>query len=364
MEAEADGETRRFTCAFLYLASGYYDYDAGYRPEWPGEAAFAGRIVHPQHWPDDLAIAGKRIVVIGSGATAVTLAPALAEQGAKVTMLQRSPSYVVSRPSRDRLVRRIGPGLTRWKNVLLGAWFFKRARSKPDKVRAAIRKLAAADLPPGYDIDRHFSPAYNPWDQRVCLIPDADLFKAIGRGEVEIVTEGSRASRTMGSRWRAGPNSRPTSSSPPPARREAARWHDARVDGEPIRIADHLSYKGAMLSDVPNLAVSFGYTNASWTLKSDLTARWVGRLLNHMDREGAAVVTPMLGNAVVERKPMLDFSSGYVQRAQEHMPKQGTEAPWKVHQNYPRDVIALRFGKLDDGVLRFSRLTPAQDRVT
>jgi monooxygenase len=178
--AEADGESRRFTCSFLYLASGYYDYEAGYRPEWPGEADFAGRVVHPQFWPDDLEVAGKRIVIIGSGATAVTLAPALAEQGATVTMLQRSPSYVASRPSRDGLARRIGPAATRWKNVLLGAYFFKRARTRPDKVRAFLRKMAVKELPAGYDVDRHFSPAYNPWDQRVCLVPDADLSRRSG----------------------------------------------------------------------------------------------------------------------------------------------------------------------------------------
>jgi monooxygenase len=365
VEVQADGVPRRFTCAFLYLASGYYDYDAGYRPEWPGETEFGGRIVHPQHWPDDLEIPGKRIVIIGSGATAVTLAPALAEQGAKVTMLQRSPSYVVSRPSRDGLARRIGPRLTRWKNVLLGAWFFKRARTKPDRVRAAIRKLAAADLPLDYDIDRHFNPAYNPWDQRVCLIPDADLFKAIGRGEVEVVTDRIARFTKEGIALESG------------ASLEADIVVTATglvvkllggmkltVDGQPIRIAEHLSYKGALLSDVPNLAVSFGYTNASWTLKSDLTARYVCRLLNRMDADGAAICTAVLGQTEVKRKPMLDFSSGYVQRAQAHMPKQGTERPWKVHQNYPRDVLALRFGKLDDGVLRFSRLTPAPERVT
>jgi cation diffusion facilitator CzcD-associated flavoprotein CzcO len=365
VDAEADGEPRRFTCGFLYLASGYYDYDAGYRPDWPGEAEFAGKIVHPQHWPEGLDVAGKRIVIIGSGATAVTLAPALAEQGAQVVMLQRSPSYVVSRPSRDGLARRIGPRLTRWKNVLLGAWFFKRARTKPDKVRAAIRKLAVADLPPGYDIDRHFNPAYNPWDQRVCLIPDADLFKAIGRGEVDIVTDRITRFTKSGLALESGNSLKADIVVTATGLVVKLLGGMAlAVDGKPIRIAEHLSYKGALLSDVPNLALSFGYTNASWTLKSDLTARYVCRLLNRMDAEGATVVTPVLGETTIERKPMLDFSSGYVQRAQDSMPKQGTQRPWKVHQNYPRDVLALRFGRLDDGVLRFSRLTPAPEGVT
>jgi cation diffusion facilitator CzcD-associated flavoprotein CzcO len=365
VQAENGGETRRFTCSFLYLGSGYYDYDTGYRPEWPGEADFAGTIVHPQFWPEEFDVAGKRIVVIGSGATAVTLAPALAEQGASVTMLQRSPSYVAARPSRDALAAKIGPRLTRWKNVLLGAYFFKRARTKPDKVRAFLRRMAAKELPAGYDVDRHFNPTYNPWDQRVCLIPDADLFKAIGRGEVEVVTDRIAQFTRHGIALESGAEL--TADIVVTATGLVVKLLGGMtlaVDGKPIRIANHLSYKGAMLSDVPNFAVSFGYTNASWTLKSDLTARYVCRLLNRMDKAGASVVTPVLGDATVERKPMLDFSSGYVQRAQGHMPSQGTEAPWKVHQNYPRDVIALRFGKIDDGVLRFGRLTPAEDRVT
>jgi cation diffusion facilitator CzcD-associated flavoprotein CzcO len=280
-------------------------------------------------------------------------------------MLQRSPSYVVSRPSRDGLARRIGPRLTRWKNVLLGAFFFNRARTRPDKVRATIRKLAIADLPAGYDIDRHFNPAYNPWDQRVCLIPDADLFKAIGRGEVEVVTDRiARFTKDGIALESGGALNADIVVTATGLVVKLLGGMSLDVDGKPVRIAEHLNYKGAMLSDVPNLAVSFGYTNASWTLKSDLTARYVCRLLNRMDKEGAAIVTPVLDGAVVERKPMLDFSSGYVQRAQESMPKQGTERPWKVHQNYPRDVLALRFGRLDDGVLRFSRLTPAAERVT
>ena len=232
-------------------------------------------------------------------------------------------------------------------------------------MRAAIRKLAAADLPPGYDIDRHFNPPYNPWDQRVCLIPDADLFRAIGRGAVKVVTDRIARFTVDGIALEIGTELRADIVITATGLVVKVLGGIAlAVDGKPIRVADHLSYKGAMLSDVPNLAVSFGYTNASWTLKSDLTARWVCRLLKRMDKEGAAIVTPVLGDSAAERKPMLDFSSGYVRRAQAHMPKQGTEQPWKVHQNYPRDLLALRFGKLDDGVLRFSRLTPTAERGT
>lgn len=365
VQAEADGETRRFSCAFLYMASGYYDYEAGYRPDWPGEADFAGRIVHPQFWPDDLDVAGKRVVIIGSGATAVTLAPALAERGARVTMLQRSPSYVVSRPSRDRLAPKIGARLTRWKNVLLGAYFFKRARTKPDKVRAAIRKLAAGDLPPGYEIDRHFNPAYNPWDQRVCLIPDADLFRAIGEGKVEMVTDRIARFTKDGIALESGGEVKAdivvTATGLIVKQLGGMTFV---LDGAPVTIADRLSYKGIMLSDVPNLAVCFGYTNASWTLKSDLTALWVCKLLNRMDKAGAATATPVLGDEEVERRPMLDFSSGYIDRARDALPKQGAAPPWQVLQNYPRDVLALRFGRLEDGVLRFGRLTPVPERAT
>ena len=355
VEVETPEGLRRFSSAFLYMASGYYDYAEGYRPEWPGETDFAGRIVHPQFWPEDLAVAGKTIVVIGSGATAVTLAPALAEAGAKVTMLQRSPSYVVSRPSRDRLAARIGPRATRWKNILLTAFFFNRARAKPDRVRAALRKLAVADLPPGYDVDRHFGPAYNPWDQRLCLIPDADLFKAIGRGEVEIVTDRIACFTAGGIALESG----------------AVLKADivvtatglvvkllggvaVSVDGTPMTVAERFNYKGMMLSGVPNLFVSFGYTNASWTLKSDLTARWVCRLLKRMAGRGEAICVAE-APAGLERRPMLDFSSGYVQRAAASLPSQSDEAPWRVHQNYLKDVMALRFGALADGHLHFAK---------
>jgi len=357
VDVEAPEGARRFTAAFLYMASGYYDYARGYRPEWPGEADFAGRIVHPQFWPEELKLAGKTVVVIGSGATAVTLAPALAEAGATVTMLQRSPSYVVSRPSRDRLAARIGPRATRWKNVLLTAFFFNRARTKPDRVRAALRKLAVADLPPGYDVDRHFNPGYNPWDQRLCLIPDADLFKAIGRGEVEVVTDRIARFTKDGIALESG----------------AALKADivvtatglvvkllggvaVTVDGAAVTVAERFNYKGMMLSGVPNLFVSFGYTNASWTLKSDLTARWVCRLLKRMERRGEAVCVAEAPDGLA-RRPMLDFSSGYVQRAAASLPSQSDNAPWRVHQNYLKDLLALRWGRLADGALHF---TPPQ----
>ena len=364
VDVETEAGTSRFRCAFLFLCSGYYDYHQGYRPEWPGEADFEGRIVHPQFWPEDLDVAGQEIVVIGSGATAVTLVPALAEEAAHVTMLQRSPTYIVSRPSRDgiarwlqrRLPRRLADRLVRWKNVLLGMLFFSRARKKPERVKEVLLKLAAADLPPDFDIQRHLSPRYNPWDQRLCLIPDGDLFEAIRQSKVAIATDEIASFTPDGLRLASGEEL--------PADIVVTATGlvvkllggiALEVDGEPVKIADRISYKGMMLSDVPNMAVVFGYTNASWTLKCDLTSRYVCRLLNHMDRRGLAVCLPRLPDGPIERQPMLDFSSGYVRRAEPFLPKQGPNPPWRVHQNYVRDLAALRFGTVTDGVMEFRR---------
>jgi cation diffusion facilitator CzcD-associated flavoprotein CzcO len=364
VEVDAPEGPRRFRCAFLFLCSGYYDYAEGYRPEWPGEAEYEGRIVHPQFWPEDLDYSGKRIVVIGSGATAVTLVPAMAEQAAHVTMLQRSPTYIVSRPSRDgiarrlqrRLPRRLADRLVRWKNVLLGMFFFSRARKKPERVKQALLKLAAEGLPPDFDVARHLSPSYNPWDQRLCLIPDGDLFEAIKKGKVAIATDGIERFTATGLALASGEQL--------PADIVVTATGlvvkllggiSLEVDGEPVNVADRISYKGMMLSDVPNMAVVFGYTNASWTLKCDLTSRYVCRLLNHMDRRGLAICVPRLPEGPIERQPMLDFSSGYVRRAEPFLPKQGPRPPWRVHQNYVRDLAALRFGTVEDGVMEFRR---------
>jgi cation diffusion facilitator CzcD-associated flavoprotein CzcO len=366
VEAEdGEGEPRIFTCAFLFLCSGYYDYGQGYRPEWPGEAGYRGLILHPQFWPEDFDAAGKKIIVIGSGATAVTLVPALAAQGAAhVTMLQRSPTYIVARPSRDaiakwlqrRLPLSLADSLTRWKNVLLGIWFFNRARSRPQKAKETILRLAAEGLPPGYDIGRHLSPSYNPWDQRLCLIPDGDLFEAIKAGAVSIATDTIERFTETGLKLASGEELEADAV-------VAATGLVVKllggialdVDGEPVDPADRFNYKGMMLSDVPNLALSFGYTNASWTLKCDLTSRYVCRLLNHMERQGFVTCVPRLPEGGIERRPMLDFSSGYVRRALSILPAQGPEAPWRVHQNYLKDLAIMRFGRVDDEAMHFGR---------
>jgi cation diffusion facilitator CzcD-associated flavoprotein CzcO len=363
VEAETDEGTKRYSAAFLYLGSGYYDYAQGYRPEWPGEKSFKGRFVHPQFWPEDLDVSGRKVVVIGSGATAVTLVPSLAETAAHVTMLQRSPSYIVPRPARDGIAHAIGRVLprgaawkvTRFKNVVMGMIFFQRSRKRPDSIRKLLLGWVQEHLP-GRDITKDFVPAYNPWDQRVCLAPDGDLFKAMREGKVEVVTDAIERFTKNGIRLASG------------AELEADIVVTATglvvkvlggialsVDGAPVNPADHVSYKGMMLNDVPNMVLSFGYTNASWTLKCDLTARYFCRLLNHMDKHGIAVCVPRLPPEGVERHAMLDFSSGYVQRALGSLPGQGTKAPWRVHQNYLMDYAALRIGTVTDGVMEFRR---------
>lgn len=354
-----DGEPVIYTCNFLCMCSGYYNYQRGYLPEFPGADRFGGTLVHPQHWPEDLDYQGKRVVVIGSGATAVTLVPELAKKAAHVTMLQRSPTYVVSRPAEDRvanflrrvLPRRAAYGLTRWKNVLFGMYFFRLARRKPEKVKAQLLQWVRDHLGPDYDVGTHFTPRYNPWDQRLCLVPDADLFDALKGGRASVVTDTIRTFDENGIALNSG------------ARLDAdivvtatglelqlLSGVEFRVDGELRDLSKSLNYKGCMFSDVPNLAYVFGYTNASWTLKADLTALYVCRLLNTMRKRGLRQATPVNDDPSVAAEPFLDFTSGYVQRAIEHLPKQGSKKPWRVNQNYALDVMALRFGSVDDSM--------------
>ena len=357
------GETVRLTCGFLFTCTGYYRYDEGYTPELPGRERFAGRIVHPQHWGDDVAYAGKRVVVIGSGATAVTLVPAMAGDAAHVTMLQRSPSYVVSLPDRDPLadlLRRVLPAraaypIVRWKNVLLTMGFFQLSRRAPKVAKALIRKGVAKELPEGYDVDRHFKPTYDPWDQRVCLVPDGDLFQAIRSGGASIVTDTIETFTERGIRLASGEELEAdlvvTATG---LNLLALGGMQLAVDGRDVALNETVGYKGMMLSDVPNLAIALGYTNASWTLKCDLTCEYVCRVLRHMDEHGYRVCTPRTGDAPLATQPFIDLKSGYVQRSLDQFPKQGLEAPWRLYQNYVRDIIMLRRGAIDDGALEFS----------
>jgi len=353
----------QLTCNFLYLCTGYYDYDSGYTPEWPGVARFRGTIVHPQKWPEDLDYTGKRIVVIGSGATAVTLVPAMAERAAHVTMLQRSPSYVVSRPAEDkianwlrrRLPDRAAYALTRWKNVLSGTFFYNLARNRPELFKWMVAKGVRKELGEKYD-PKHFTPPYNPWDQRLCLVPDADLFRAIREGRVSIVTDHIDTFTEDGLLLKSG--ERLEADIIVTATGLVLRLFSGmqlRVDDAPVELPKTLVYKGMMFSDVPNLAFAVGYTNASWTLKCDLTAEYVCRLLNHMDQHGYAVCTPRVNDAHIEDEPVIDFNSGYVLRGLDRLPRQGSKTPWRLHQNYMKDLRMMRYGRVDDGTMEFKR---------
>ncbi len=364
VEAMHEGKEVRLLCHFLFVCSGYYDYENGYTPEFPGIEKFQGRVVHPQKWTPDIDYTGKKVVVIGSGATAVTLVPALAERAAKVTMLQRSPTYVISRPAVDgvalRLRKSLPPmvayGLTRWKNVALGLAFFQICRTFPERAKSILVGEVHKALGKSVDVDTHFTPKYRPWDQRVCLVPDGDLFDALRGGKAAVVTDQIETFTETGITLRSGKTLE--ADLVVTATGLVLRFlggMELVVDGKKIEPSETMNYKGAMLSDVPNLAVTFGYTNASWTLKCDLTCEYVCRLLLHMDRKGYRTCVPRLTGKDVEPEPLLDFSSGYVQRALGKLPKQGSKAPWRVHQNYPLDILGLRHGALEDGVLELRR---------
>jgi cation diffusion facilitator CzcD-associated flavoprotein CzcO len=365
---EADGPDGpvAFTCNFLFMCSGYYNYAQGHTPDFADADKFAGRIVHPQFWPEDLDYAGKQVVVIGSGATAVTLVPAMAERAAHVTMLQRSPSYVVSRPAEDsfanwlrrKLPAMLAYDITRWRNVLFQMFFYNLARKRPEKTKGRLLDMVRTELGPDYDIATHFTPRYNPWDQRLCLVPDGDLFESIRTGRASVETDTINRFTPAGIRLASG-KELAADVIVTATGLELQLLSDVAftVDGAAVDLSKTFNYKGMMYSDVPNLASSFGYTNASWTLKADLTCAYVCRLLNTMRKRGLRQVTPRIGDDVLTPEPFLSFTSGYVTRAMERFPKQGSKKPWKVHQNYARDVVALRFGSVDDA-MEFSNPVP------
>ena len=364
-EQTATGETVTLTAGFLFTCTGYYRYDEGYTPELAGVERFGGQVIHPQHWPEDLDYTGKRVVVIGSGATAVTLVPAMAPDAAHVTMLQRSPSYVVSLPNEDpvaKLVRRlplperIGHSIVRWKNVLLMMGSYQLSKRRPKLMRKIMRAGVKRALPAGYDVDTHFNPTYNPWDQRVCLVPDGDLFAALSSGRADVVTDRIATFTENGIRLESGAELEAeivvTATG---LQLLALGGMQLSVDGEAVEPSEKLTYKGMMVSDVPNMAIAMGYTNASWTLKCDLICQYVTRLLNEMDARGVAQATPRLDSADVETEPFLDLTSGYVKRGLDLFPRQGVAQPWRVHQNYFRDIAMIRRGDITEGL----ELTPA-----
>ena len=372
IEAERGDEREavRFTCRFLFGCTGYYDYANGHAPEFPGAEKFAGPVVHPQRWPQGLDYAGKRVVVIGSGATAVTIIPVLAEKAAHVTMLQRSPTYVVSQPSKNALagmLRRYLPvrtayAIARWYYVLFGIYFFALCRRKPAAVRKWIISQARAQLGAGYDVKTHFTPGYDPWRQRLCLAPDGDFFRAIKAGKADVVTGRIATFTDSGIRLESGRElTADVIITATGLKLLLLGGIEIAVDGRPVTFSETMNFKGVMFSDVPNLFAVFGYTNASWTLKADLTCTWVARLINHMDRRGHVACTPRLRDPSVKPEPLIDFSSGYVQRAIDRLPRQGSRKPWKLHQNYVRDLLSLRFGPVGGGALEFTRDPSARE---
>lgn len=350
---------------FLYMCAGYYSYEEGYRPHFQGEETFQGPIVHPQFWPEHLDYSGKRVVVIGSGATAVTLVPSLAEKAAHVTMVQRSPTYIMKLPNRSGLylsLRKWLPGhtayrLTRWRNLALTMGLFGFARAFPQRMKRMLMKGAASELPEGYPVERHFNPSYNPWDQRLCVIPDGDLFQAIKKGKADVVTgeiscfEKGGIAMADGARLEADIIVTATG-----LKMKLLGGARVTVGGQPLDTHEVLVYKGMMMSGVPNFALAFGYTNNSWTLKTDLTANLVCRILNYMDRKGYRVVVPEVPGDI-QGEEFLPLDAGYMKRAKHILPKNGSKRPWRVYQNYLMDMLLTRFGRVGDRHLRFSSET-------
>ncbi|MFL5322038.1 MAG: flavin-containing monooxygenase [Myxococcaceae bacterium] len=366
VEAERTDTKERvqLTCSFLFGCTGYYRYDEGYTPKFRGTERFRGQIIHPQHWPENLDYAGKRVVVIGSGATAVTLVPAMAEKAAHVMMLQRSPTYILSLPARDPIadaLRRVLPkkaayAAVRWKNINLARASFKLSRKAPKLMRRLIRRGVKRLLPKDFAVDRHFNPTYDPWDQRLCLVPDGDLFRAIRHGKASVATDGIETFTEKGLKLSSGEELEAdiivTATG---LNLLVFGGMSVTVDGRAIDVPKSVSYKGMMLGGVPNMAFALGYTNASWTLKCDLVAEYVCRLLNHMDAHGHRVCTPRVPDGALPTEPLIDLKSGYVLRSIDQLPRQGPRTPWRLNQDYPMDLELLRHGQLEDEGMTFAR---------
>lgn len=358
------GEIEQITCSFIISCTGYYDYEQGYAPEFPGQERFQGQIVHPQHWPEDLDYAGKKVVVIGSGATAITLIPSMAKEAGHITMLQRSPSYVLAAPQDDPMaagLRKVMPDkfampIVRWKNVLVQSFLYNYSQKQPKRMRAFLRKRAQVMLPEGFDVDTHFNPKYNPWDERLCIAPRGDFFKAIRSGKASIATDTIKTFTEDGIELASGEHlDADIIITATGLNLLLLGGITADVDGERVDPTSRMAYKGLMIEGVPNFAFALGYTNASWTLKADLTGEYVCRLLAHMDEQGFDEVRPVADDPTIVRRPLLDFNAGYVLRAIDQLPQQGDRGPWRVPQNYIRDVFTIRRSPIDDGCLAFSK---------
>ena len=359
------GESRTISCNFLFMCSGYYSYKHGHEPDFPGRERFRGTVVHPQKWPTDLDYSGKRVVVIGSGATAVTIVPAMAERAAKVTMLQRTPTWMVSRPDTDKFanaLRKFLPGrlayaVTRVRNTTMQQIVYGRSRTQPEKVRSVLLEALRKELPEGYDIEKHFVPPYNPWDQRLCLVPNSDFFRGIKSGKVDVVTDKILSWTETGIDLVSGEHLEADIIVTATGLELVTLGEmDFTVDGQPVDFSRTWTYKGLAYSGLPNLVSTFGYINASWTLRADLTSEYVCRLLNHMRATGARTCTPTLrpgDGEMPERRWIEDFSPGYMERVMHLFPRQGDREPWINPQNYKRDKKMFRKGPIDDGVMKF-----------
>ena len=357
-----DNSKSVLTCDFLYLCVGYYDYDQGYDPEFKGSDNFDGQIIHPQKWPENLDYSNKRVVVIGSGATAVTLIPSMAEKTKHITMLQRSPTYYMIRPNENpvgNFIRKITNNtvayyVMRWQNIFLQSWSFKKARKYPKNVKAFLIKLVKDHLPDGFDVNKHFTPPYNPWEQRLCLVPDGDLFNAINDGKASVVTEHIDEFTNDGIKLKSGDELKADIIITATGLNMIVCSNiNITVDGKEIDISKSMTYKGMMITHVPNAVLTFGYTNASWTLRADLTAEYVCRLLNYMDKNDYKYCQPTPNGHIAIDGEWLDFNSGYVSRAAQKFPRQGARDPWRNTQNYTKDVLQLRYGRIANKELEF-----------
>ena len=358
-------ELQDFTCDFLFLCGGYYNYEEGYTPHFAGRENFLGQIIHPQKWPKNLDYKNKKVVVIGSGATAVTIIPTMAEEAAHVTMLQRSPTYFLSAPDEDPvgnflrkfISSKLTYKLVRWKNIRFQWWFFQKCRKFPKKVKEFLIKQVREELGPNYDIETHFTPKYNPWEQRMCLVPNGDFFNAINAGKASVITDHIDRFTKKGIKLKSGGEVEAdlivTATG---LNLEVCNGIKLEVDNNEVDISKTMTYKGMMFSDVPNLVATFGYTNASWTLRADLTSEYVCRLLNFMDKKGYANCCPRTAEHVEQDGDWLDFTSGYVKRSMHKFPKQGSRDPWRNTQNFPKDVLAIRWGNIDNKELKFTSL--------
>lgn len=362
---EADGEQKQITASFLSVCSGYYNYDQGYSPEFPGADDFAGQIIHPQHWPEDLDYAGKKIVVIGSGATAVTLIPSLVNGGAAhVTMLQRSPTYIGSLPLVDPVAEKTNKYLpknlahfvNRWKAIAFSTAQYQLARKFPNYMRKTLMTMAQRRLPEGFDVQKHFGPRYNPWDERLCLAPNGDLFKTIRAGKADVVTDTIAKFTDTGIKLTSGEElTADIIITATGLNMQLFGGASLTRNGQEVDLTETMTYKGLMLSGVPNMAITFGYTNASWTLKADLVSEFICRVLNYMDDNGFDRVEPQHPGDAVDALPFMDFNPGYFRRAMDSLPKSGSRAPWRLKQNYFFDLRMIRYDKVDEESLHFTK---------